>query len=76
MDECIANHDAVSKPKKTEYTITMLSDAVAEQVMTPQYAAYVAEPQAHHDLDLPTLTQSLEELSPELNDPDVAFLGV
>ncbi len=72
----MANDDAVSRPKKNEYTVTMLSDADAGEVMTLQRAAYVTEAQAHHDLDLPPLTQSLEELRAELNDPDVAALGV
>ncbi len=72
----MANDDAVSRPKKNEYTVTMLSDADAGEVLTLQRAAYVTEAQAHHDLDLPPLTQSLEELRAELNDPDVAALGV
>lgn len=72
----MANNDAVSRPKKNEYTVIMLSDADAGEVMTLQRAAYVTEAQAHHDLDLPPLTQSLEELRAELNDPDMAALGV
>lgn len=52
---------AVSTPTKNEYTITMLSDADAGEIMALQRAAYVTETQAHHDLDLPPPTQTLEE---------------
>lgn len=72
----MADDDAVSRQKKNEYAVTMLSDADAGEVMTLQRAAHVTEAQAHHDLDLPPLTQSLEELRTERNDPDVATLGV
>lgn len=63
-------------PKTTTYTITALGDADAGEVMTLQRAAYVTEARAHQDLDLPPLTQSLDELRTELAAPDVAALGV
>lgn len=44
--------------------------------MTLQRAAYVTEARAHHDIDLPPLTQSLDDLRAELSDPDVRALGV
>lgn len=47
----------------------------AGEVLTLQRAAYVTEAQAHDDLDLPALRQSLAELSAELADPDVLALG-
>lgn len=72
----MANDDAVSGPKKNLYTVTVLGDADAGEIMTLQRAAYVTEAQAHQDLDLPPLTQSLDELRAELGDPDVAALGV
>jgi hypothetical protein len=41
----------------------------AGELLTLQRAAYVTEAQAHNDLALPPLTQSLAELRAELNDP-------
>lgn len=48
----------------------------AGEIMTLQRAAYVTEDQAHSDLYLPPLTQSLEELRGELSEPDIVALGV
>ena len=72
----MANDDVVSRPQNNKYTVTLLSNADTGEVMTLQRAAYVTEAQAHQDLDLPPLTQTLEELRIELDDPDVAALGV
>lgn len=72
----MANGEVVSRPKKNTYTVTVLSDGDAGEIMTLQRAAYITEAQAHHDLELPPLTQSLDELRAELRDPDVAALGV
>ncbi len=47
----------------------------AGEILTLQRAAYVTEAQAHADLDLPPLRQSLSELIAELNDPQVVALG-
>lgn len=71
----MANDDAVSGPKNA-YTVSVLSDSDAGEILTLQRAAYVTEAQAHRDLDLPPLTQSIEELRAELVDPDVVALGV
>lgn len=72
----MANEDAGSRTKKSGYTISVLSDADAGEILTLQRAAYITEAQAHHDLDLPPLTQTLAELRSELHDPDVLALGV
>ena len=45
-------------------------------MLTLQRAAFVSEAQAHNDLDLPPLRQSLEELASELADPEVLALGL
>ena len=47
----------------------------AGEVLTLQRAAYVTEAQAHADLDLPPLRQSLAEVVAELADPQVVSLG-
>jgi GNAT superfamily N-acetyltransferase len=47
----------------------------AGEVLTVQRAAYVTEAQAHDDLGLPPLRQSLTELATELADPGVLALG-
>ena len=43
----------------------------AGEVLTLQRAAYVTEAQAHDDLNLPPLRQSLAEVAAELADPEV-----
>ena len=47
----------------------------AGEVLTLQRAAYVTEAQAHDDVHLPALRQSLAELRAELVDPQVLALG-
>jgi GNAT superfamily N-acetyltransferase len=47
----------------------------AGEVLTLQRAAYVTEAQAHADLNLPPLRQSLAELATELSDPQVLAVG-
>lgn len=47
----------------------------AGEVLTLQRAAYVTEAQAHADLHLPALLQSLADLTAELDDPRVLALG-
>jgi HAD superfamily hydrolase (TIGR01509 family) len=47
----------------------------AGEVLTLQRAAYITEAQAHADLGLPPLRQSLPELIGELDDPQVVALG-
>lgn len=47
----------------------------AGEVLTLQRAAYVTEAQAHDDLNLPPLRQSLAEVAAELADPEVLALG-
>ncbi len=47
----------------------------AGEVLTLQHAAYVTEAQAHADLNLPPLRQSLPEVAAELDDPHVLDLG-
>lgn len=47
----------------------------AGEVLTVQRAAYVTEAQAHDDVGLPPLQQTLPELAAELADPAVLALG-
>jgi GNAT superfamily N-acetyltransferase len=47
----------------------------AGEILTLQRAAYVTEAQAHDDLNLPALRQSLSELADELGRDDVLALG-
>jgi ribosomal protein S18 acetylase RimI-like enzyme len=47
----------------------------AGEVLTLQRAAYVTEAQAHGDLELPPLRQSVTELSAELGRGDVLAVG-
>lgn len=72
----MTSDDAVTGRQGNLYSVTVLNDADAGEILTLQRAAYVTEAQAHHDLDLPPLTQSLDDLRAELNDPDVTALGV
>lgn len=48
----------------------------AGEVLTLQRAAYVTEAQAHADLNLPPLRQSLPDLTSELSDPRILALGL
>lgn len=48
----------------------------AGELFTLQRAAYVTEAQAHKDLSLPPLTQSLDELARGLVDPEVTAFGL
>lgn len=68
--------NAVSRSNRHAHAATVLGAADAGEIMTLQRAAYVTEAQAHHDLNLPPLTQSVEELRDELTDPDGISLGV
>lgn len=56
--------------------LVRLSAVDAGEVLTLQRAAYVTEAQAHGDLALPPLMQSLDELAVELTDPQVLALGL
>jgi ribosomal protein S18 acetylase RimI-like enzyme len=53
-----------------------LGTADAGEMLTLQRAAYVSEAQLHHDLRMPPLTQTLEDLRAHLEDPAVIALGV
>ncbi|GAA2757878.1 GNAT family N-acetyltransferase [Actinopolymorpha rutila] len=46
-----------------------LNDADAGELLTLQRAAYVSEAQAHHDLTLPPLSETLDQLRAALADP-------
>lgn len=48
----------------------------AGEILTLQRAAYVTEAQAHGDLAMPPLTQTLDQLRAELADPDMTAWGV
>lgn len=53
----------------------MLGADDAGEVLTLQRAAYVTEAQAHGDLGLPPLRQSLADVSSELGRDDVVAIG-
>lgn len=55
--------------------LVTLGAADAGEVLTLQRAAYVTEAQAHADIHLPPLCQSLEELAAELDDGHVLAVG-
>ncbi|MFG1782069.1 GNAT family N-acetyltransferase [Rhodococcus oryzae] len=57
-------------------SVVRLTAEAAGELLTLQRAAYVTEAQAHNDLDLPPLTQSLGELSSELSGLDVTAVGL
>ncbi|MGB8961259.1 MAG: GNAT family N-acetyltransferase [Pseudonocardiaceae bacterium] len=56
--------------------LVRLSAPDGGEMLTLQRAAYVTEAQAHHDLAMPPLVQSLDELVAELTDPQVFALGL
>jgi len=58
------------------YEPMTLTTADAGQLLTLQRAAYVTEAQAHRDLELPPLTETLDELITELVQPAVTALGI
>jgi ribosomal protein S18 acetylase RimI-like enzyme len=53
-----------------------LGDGDAGEMLTLQRAAYVTEAQAHHDLAMPPLTQTLDQLRAELAEPSVTAWGI
>ena len=53
-----------------------LGGADAGEVLTLQRAAYVTEAQAHQDLAMPPLTQTLGQLRAELAEPAVTAWGI
>jgi GNAT superfamily N-acetyltransferase len=57
-------------------SLVTLNATDAGEILTLQRAAYVSEAQAHSDLDLPPLRESLEEVASELADPEVLALGL
>ncbi|HVV11685.1 GNAT family N-acetyltransferase [Amycolatopsis sp.] len=56
--------------------VLRLGDPDAGELLTLQRAAYVTEAQAHHDLDLPPLSESLEQLAAVLRDPGCFAWGI
>lgn len=48
----------------------------AGEILTLQRAAYVTEAQAHSDLTMPPLTQTLEQLRGEITDPRSTAWGI
>lgn len=58
------------------HTPQVLGVTDAGEILTLQRAAYVTEAQAHDDLHLPPLVQTLDDLRAELDRPDVLALGV
>ncbi|MDH6199034.1 ribosomal protein S18 acetylase RimI-like enzyme [Mycobacterium frederiksbergense] len=57
-------------------SVVTLSVGDAGELLTLQRAAYVTEAQAHNDLGLPPLIQSLDELTTELAKPEVTAFGL
>ena len=56
-------------------TLVQLGVDDAGEMLTLQRAAYVTEAQLHDDVNLPPLTQTLEEIVAELERPDVIAWG-
>lgn len=56
-------------------TLVTLEPPDAGELLTLRRAAYVTEARAHHDLDLPPLRESLDDLLRELADPELRGLG-
>lgn len=56
--------------------IVVLGPRDAGEILTLQRAAYVTEAAAYHDFELTPLTQTLAELTAELDDPSVTALGI
>jgi ribosomal protein S18 acetylase RimI-like enzyme len=57
-------------------TPVRLDAADAGEILTLQRAAYVTEAQAHDDLGMPPLTQTLDQLRAELADPACVAWGI
>jgi ribosomal protein S18 acetylase RimI-like enzyme len=57
-------------------SVVTLTALDAGELLTLQRAAYVTEAQAHGDLSLPPLTQSMDELAGELSRPEVTAIGL
>lgn len=57
-------------------SVVTLSGGDAGELLTLQRAAYVTEAQAHGDVNLPPLMQSLDEVVSELAQPDVIAFGL
>ncbi|WP_420879181.1 GNAT family N-acetyltransferase [Rhodococcus sp. (in: high G+C Gram-positive bacteria)] len=57
-------------------SVVTLSGVDAGELLTLQRAAYVTEAQAHDDVNLPPLLQSLDEVVSELTRPDVLAFGL
>lgn len=55
--------------------LLVLGPGDAGELLTLQRAAYVTQAQAHRDLDLPPLRQTLSELIEEVSDPEVFAAG-
>jgi ribosomal protein S18 acetylase RimI-like enzyme len=61
---------------ETRINLLRLGIEDAGEVLTLQRAAYVTEAQAHGDLTMPPLTQTLDQLRAELADPGTTGWGV
>lgn len=57
-------------------SVVTLSAKDAGELFTLQRAAYVTEAQAHEDLNLPPLVESLTEVTNELEKPEVDSFGL
>ena len=55
--------------------VEALSTAVAGELLTLRRAAFVSEAQAYNDPNIPALTQTLEELTADIESPEVVTLG-
>lgn len=63
-------------PPEHWLSFARLDDADAGEIFTMQRAAFIAEAQAHHDLFLPPLTQSLTELREDLRQSETQWWGL
>lgn len=66
----------VAAPVDCQIDLLRLDVGDAGEILTLQRAAYVTEAQAHDDLSMPPLTQTLSQLRAELADLDVSAWGV
>ncbi|MDG3014630.1 GNAT family N-acetyltransferase [Speluncibacter jeojiensis] len=57
-------------------SVVTLSGGDGGELLTLQRAAYVTEAQAHGDVNLPPLTQSIDEVVSELGQPNVIAIGL
>lgn len=61
--------------ESSELRIDVVGQDAAGELLTVRRAAFVTEAQLYDDPHIPPLTQTIEELRADLDDPDVVTLG-